>query len=54
MPCIATANMELVRISMNTENAKICVEIESKIIDIDDESVAEYFMNVLKIAKFIT
>ncbi len=54
LSCIATANMGLMKISMNAENTKIYVEIESKTIDIDSENVAEYFINVLKTAKFVT
>ena len=54
LSCIVTANMGLMKISMNAENTKICVEIESKALDIDSESVAEYFINVLKTAKFTT
>ncbi len=54
LSCIATVNMGLMKISMNAENTKIYVEIESKTLDIDSESVAGYFINVLKVAKFVT
>ena len=53
LSCIATVNRGLMKISMNAENTKIYVEIESETIDIDSESVSEYFINVLKVAKFI-
>lgn len=54
LSCIATSNMGLMKISMDAENTRIYVEIESKIIDIDSETVAKYFINVLKVAKFVT
>lgn len=54
LSCIATANMAFMKISMNPENTRVSVEIESDKLDIDSESVAGYFINVLKTAKFVT
>ncbi len=54
LSCIATENMALMRVSMNPKNTRVCVEIESNKIDIDRESPKECFINVLKVAKFVT